>query len=37
MISSVFVDRPRLAVVIAIIMTLAGALSLLVPRVAVRP
>ncbi|MGE0417603.1 MAG: efflux RND transporter permease subunit [Acetobacteraceae bacterium] len=29
MISSVFVDRPRLAVVIAILMTLAGALSLL--------
>ncbi|MDT7951939.1 MAG: multidrug efflux RND transporter permease subunit [Acetobacteraceae bacterium] len=29
MISSVFVDRPRLAIVIAIIMTLAGALSLL--------
>ena len=29
MISSVFVDRPRLAVVIAIIMTLAGALALL--------
>ena len=27
MISSVFVDRPRLAIVIAIIMTLAGALS----------
>ena len=29
MISSVFVDRPRLAVVIAIIVTLAGALALL--------
>jgi hydrophobe/amphiphile efflux-1 (HAE1) family protein len=29
MISSVFVDRPRLAIVIAILMTLAGALSLL--------
>ena len=29
MISSVFVDRPRLAIVIAIIMTLAGALSLM--------
>ena len=29
MISSVFVDRPRLAVVIAIIMTLAGALAML--------
>ena len=29
MISDIFVDRPRLAVVIAIIMTLAGALSLL--------
>ena len=29
MISSVFVERPRLAIVIAIIMTLAGALSLL--------
>jgi hydrophobe/amphiphile efflux-1 (HAE1) family protein len=29
MISSVFVDRPRLAIVIAIIMTLAGALSML--------
>ena len=28
MISSIFVDRPRLAVVIAVIMTLAGALSL---------
>src|SRR3978361_1479007 len=28
MLSSVFVDRPRLAVVIAVIMTLAGALSL---------
>jgi hydrophobic/amphiphilic exporter-1 (mainly G- bacteria), HAE1 family len=29
MISGVFVDRPRLAIVIAILMTLAGALSLL--------
>jgi len=29
MISSVFVDRPRLAIVIAILMTLAGGLSLL--------
>ncbi|MBV9654476.1 MAG: multidrug efflux RND transporter permease subunit [Acetobacteraceae bacterium] len=29
MISSVFVDRPRLAIVIAIVMTLAGALSML--------
>src|ERR1700721_101428 len=29
MISGVFVDRPRLAVVIAILLTLAGALSLL--------
>ncbi len=29
MISSVFVDRPRLAIVIAIIMTLAGALAML--------
>ena len=29
MISAVFVDRPRLAVVIAIVMTLAGALSIL--------
>ncbi|GAC1338307.1 MAG: multidrug efflux RND transporter permease subunit [Acetobacteraceae bacterium] len=29
MISSVFVDRPRLAVVIAIIMTLAGALAMM--------
>ena len=29
MISAVFVDRPRLAIVIAIIMTLAGALSML--------
>ena len=29
MISSVFVDRPRLAIVIAIIMTLAGALSMM--------
>ena len=29
MISAVFVDRPRLAIVIAILMTLAGALSLL--------
>ncbi len=29
MISSVFVDRPRLAIVIAIVMTIAGALSLL--------
>ncbi len=29
MISSVFVDRPRLAIVIAIIMTLAGSLSLM--------
>jgi hydrophobe/amphiphile efflux-1 (HAE1) family protein len=28
MISSVFVDRPRLAIVIAIVMTLAGALSM---------
>jgi hydrophobe/amphiphile efflux-1 (HAE1) family protein len=28
MISSVFVDRPRLAIVIAIVMTIAGALSL---------
>jgi multidrug efflux pump subunit AcrB len=28
MISSVFVDRPRLAIVIAIIITIAGALSL---------
>ena len=27
MISSVFVDRPRLAIVIAIVMTIAGALS----------
>jgi multidrug efflux pump subunit AcrB len=29
MISAVFVDRPRLAIVIAILMTLAGVLSLL--------
>ena len=29
MISSVFVDRPRLAIVIAIIITIAGALALL--------
>ena len=29
MISSVFVDRPRLAIVIAIIITIAGALSML--------
>ena len=29
MISSVFVDRPRLAIVIAIVITLAGALSML--------
>jgi hydrophobe/amphiphile efflux-1 (HAE1) family protein len=29
MISSVFVDRPRLAIVIAIVMTIAGALSML--------
>src|SRR5579859_3809141 len=29
MISAVFVDRPRLAIVIAILMTLAGALSML--------
>ena len=29
MISAVFVDRPRLAIVIAILMTLAGTLSLL--------
>src|SRR6185437_14653063 len=29
MISSVFVDRPRLAIVIAILMTLAGVLSIL--------
>ena len=28
MISSVFVNRPRLAIVIAVVMTLAGALSL---------
>ena len=28
MISAVFVDRPRLAIVIAIVMTLAGALAL---------
>src|ERR1700689_2217573 len=33
MISSVFVDRPRLAIVIAILLTLAGALSVL--RIAV--
>ena len=29
MISAVFVDRPRLAIVIAIVLTLAGVLSLL--------
>ena len=29
MISAVFVDRPRLAIVIAILVTLAGVLSLL--------
>ena len=29
MISAVFVDRPRLAIVIAIVMTLAGALAML--------
>ena len=29
MISGVFVDRPRLAIVIAIVITLAGALALL--------
>jgi len=29
MISAVFVDRPRLAIVIAILMTLAGVLSML--------
>ena len=29
MISSVFVDRPRLAIVIAIVITIAGALALL--------
>ena len=29
MISAVFVDRPRLAIVIAVIITLAGALALL--------
>jgi multidrug efflux pump subunit AcrB len=33
MISSVFIDRPRLAIVIAILLTLAGALSIL--RIAV--
>ena len=29
MISSVFVDRPRLAIVIALVITIAGALALL--------
>ena len=29
MISSVFVDRPRLAIVIAIVMTIAGALAMM--------
>ena len=28
MISSVFIDRPRLAIVIAIVITLAGALAI---------
>ncbi len=37
MISSVFVDRPRLAIVIAIIITLAGALSMLRMPVAQYP
>mgnify|MGYP005812612835 CR=1 FL=1 len=37
MISSVFVDRPRLAVVIAIVMTLAGALAMLQMPVAQFP
>ena len=31
MISSVFVDRPRLAMVVAIVTAIAGLLSLLVP------
>ncbi|MBV8575455.1 MAG: efflux RND transporter permease subunit, partial [Acetobacteraceae bacterium] len=29
MISSVFIDRPRLAIVIAIVMTIAGALAMM--------
>ena len=37
MISSVFVDRPRLAVVIAIITVIAGALALLVIPVSQYP
>ena len=37
MISSVFVDRPRLAIVIAIIMTIAGALAMLAIPVAQFP
>ncbi len=37
MISSVFVDRPRLAIVIAIVMVIAGAASLLVIPVAQYP
>ncbi len=37
MLSSIFVDRPRLAIVIAIVTTIAGALSLLVIPVAQYP
>ena len=37
MLSSVFVDRPRLAIVIAIVTTIAGAVSLLVIPVAQYP
>ena len=37
MLSSIFVDRPRLAIVIAIVTTIAGALSLLFIPVAQYP
>ena len=37
MLSSLFVDRPRLAIVIAIVTTIAGALSLLFIPVAQYP
>src|SRR5499433_763149 len=37
MLSAIFVDRPRLAIVIAIVMTIAGAVSLLVIPIAQYP
>jgi hydrophobe/amphiphile efflux-1 (HAE1) family protein len=37
MLSAIFVDRPRLAIVIAIVMTIAGALSLMVIPIAQYP